>query len=57
MKKGTEFALFRKVKVDNNTGKVVKDEQVWLRPDHGVKELQRRKAEKKRAKQARKRNR
>lgn len=57
MKKGIEFALFRKVKVDNRTGKVVQDEKVWLRPPHGVKVLAQRKAQRKAAKQARKRNR
>lgn len=57
MRKGIDHALFRKVKVDNTTGKVVEDRLVSVRPPHGVKELKRRHAARKAAKQARKRNR
>ncbi len=57
MRKGIDHALFNKVIVDNNTGKVVVDKMVSLRPAHGIKDLARRHAAKKAAKQARKRNR
>jgi hypothetical protein len=57
VRKGIDAALFRKVKVDNTTGKVVEDSLVMQRPSHAVKELPRRIKARKVAKQARKRNR
>jgi hypothetical protein len=57
MKKGVDQALFKKVVVDNNTGKIVSEALLMLRPPYGVKELKRRYLANKAAKQARKRNR
>lgn len=57
MRKGIDWTFFRKVKIDNFTGKVVSDGLTVQRPAHALKELPRRKAARKVAKQARKRNR
>jgi hypothetical protein len=57
MRKGVDPALFKAVKVDNHTGKVVGESVLEMRPPYGVKELKRRAAARKAAKQARKRNR
>lgn len=57
MRKGVDLALFRKVRVDNNTGKIVEDRLVWRRPAFGVKELARRKKARKAARIARRDNR
>lgn len=57
MRKGIDSALFRKVVLDKRTGEVVEDRYLMTRPAHGLKELKRRHAAKKAAKQARKRNR
>lgn len=57
MRKGFDPSLFRKVKIDNFTGKVASDTMVLVRPTFGVKELARRKAARKVAKASRKRNR
>jgi hypothetical protein len=57
VKKGVDWALYRKVVVNKQTGEIASDKLGWLRPPYGIKELNRRHKAKKAAKQARKRNR
>lgn len=53
MKKGIDKALFREVKVDNTTGKVVSERLVMRRPAHGIKVLAARAVAKRAAKKTR----
>lgn len=57
MRKGMDFVLWRKLRVNNRTGALVEDNSYWARPLWGRKELARRRAASKRAKLARRKNR